>query len=37
MYDGSNGHRMNQTLKDTLDSAIIGAFVPIEHKWTLVN
>jgi len=28
---------MNQTQKDTLDSAIMGAFGPFEQKWTLVN
>ena len=37
MYDGSNGHRMNQTLKNTPHRAIIGAFTPSEQKWTLVN
>jgi len=37
MYDGSNGHRMNQTQKNTLHRAIIGAFARFEQKWTLVN
>ena len=37
MYDGSNGHRMNQTQKNTLHRAIIGAFARFEQKWTPVN
>ena len=37
MYDGSNGHRMNQTQKNTLHRAIIEAFARFEWKWTLVN
>ncbi|GIS51373.1 MAG: hypothetical protein Ct9H90mP26_1600 [Methanobacteriota archaeon] len=37
MYDGSNVHRMNQTQKNTLHRAIIGAFARFEQKWTPVN